>query len=70
MTAHASLTREFSAIEPLQRPYLLTYEMEDDAGISELVGAGLRFSDWLRRIDLERAKEFVKLWDAFLKEQI
>ena len=45
-------------------------KMEDDAGISELVGAGLRFSDWLRRIDLERAKEFVKLWDAFLKEQI
>ena len=32
MIAHASLTREFSAIEPLQRPYLLTYEMEDDAG--------------------------------------
>ena len=32
MTAHASLTREFSAIEPLQRPYLLTYELDEADG--------------------------------------
>lgn len=45
-------------------------KMEDDAGISELVSSGIRFSDWLRKVDLEKAKEFVRLWDAFLKEQI
>ena len=32
MIAHASLTREFSAIEPLQRPYLLTYELDEADG--------------------------------------
>ena len=32
MIAHASLTREFSAIEPLQRPYLLTYELDEVDG--------------------------------------
>lgn len=43
---------------------------EDDSGISGLVGAGIRFSDWLRKSDPGRAKEFVKLWDAFLKDQL
>ena len=32
MIAHASLTREFSAIESLQQPYLLTYELDEAGG--------------------------------------
>ncbi len=36
MIAHASLTREFSAIEPLQRPYLLTYELDEADGGCQL----------------------------------
>ncbi len=45
-------------------------KMEDDAGISELVSAGMRFGDWLRKIDLDKAKEYVEYWDAFIKDQI
>lgn len=45
-------------------------KMEDDVGISELVSAGMRFGDWLRKIDLDKAKEFVNWWDAFIKDQI
>ena len=32
MIAHASLTREFSAIETLQQPYRLTYALEPSGG--------------------------------------
>lgn len=45
-------------------------KMEEDVGISELVSAGMRFGDWLRKIDLDKAKEFVNWWDAFIKDQI
>lgn len=45
-------------------------KMEEDVGISELVSAGMRFGDWLRKIDLDKAKEFVNYWDAFIKDQI
>lgn len=45
-------------------------KMENDTGISDLVSAGIRFSDWMRRVDMDKAKEFVQLWDAFLKEQL
>lgn len=45
-------------------------KMEMDIGISDLVSAGIRFSDWLRPVDMNKAKEFVRLWDAFLKEKL
>ncbi len=45
-------------------------KMEMDTGISDLVSAGIRFSEWLRPVDMDRTKEFVRLWDAFLKEQL
>lgn len=45
-------------------------KMEMDTGISDLVSAGIRFAEWLRPIDMGKTKEFVALWDAFLKEQI
>ena len=32
MEAYTPLIREFSAIEPLQRPYLLTYELDEADG--------------------------------------
>ena len=44
--------------------------METDVGISDIISVGMRFGEFLRRVDLEKAKEFVKLWDVFLKEQI
>lgn len=45
-------------------------KMENDTGISDLVSAGIRFSEWLRPVNMEKAREFVQLWDAFLKEQL
>lgn len=45
-------------------------KMEDDTGISELISAGMRFGNWLRRTDLDKAKDFIQLWDAFIKDQI
>lgn len=44
--------------------------METDVGISDIISVGMRFGEFLRRVDLEKAKEFIRLWDLFLKEQI
>lgn len=44
--------------------------LELDVGISDIISVGMRFGEWLRRIDLEKAKEFTRYWDAFIKEQI
>lgn len=45
-------------------------KMEDEAGISDLISAGMRFIEWLRKADLDKAKEFVTFWDAFIKDQV
>lgn len=44
--------------------------METDVGISDIISVGMRFGEWLRKVDLDKTKEYVKLWDLFLKEQI
>lgn len=44
--------------------------METDVGISDIISVGMRFGEWLRRVDLDKAKEYVQYWDLFLKEQI
>ncbi len=44
--------------------------METDVGIADIVSVGTRFTEWLRKVDLDKAKEFIGYWDAFLKEQI
>lgn len=44
--------------------------MEIDVGISDIISVGMRFGEWLRRVDLDKAKEYVQYWDLFLKEQI
>ena len=44
--------------------------MEVDVGISDIISVGMRLGEWLRRVDLDKAKEYVQYWDLFLKEQI
>ena len=44
--------------------------MEIDVGISDIISVGMRFGEWLRRVDLDKAKEYVQYWDLFLKEEI
>ena len=45
-------------------------KMENDIDISSLIDAGMRFGEFLRRTDLDKAREFMKLWDVFLTEQM
>lgn len=45
-------------------------KLEKDVGISEIVSCGMQFVDFVRAIDTEKAKEFVDLWDAFLKSKL
>ena len=44
--------------------------METDVGVADLISSGMRFGDWLRIKDINKAKEFMKLWDLFLKDQM
>lgn len=45
-------------------------KLENDLGISSLIDAGIRFGNFMRTIDLEEAKKFVKYWDMFLNDQM
>ena len=45
-------------------------KIESESGIHELVGAGMAFLTWLRKINPEKAIEFTELWDAFIKEKL
>lgn len=45
-------------------------KMENDVGLSDIISVGMRFIDWLRPVDMERAKEFTALWDAFIKDSL
>lgn len=44
--------------------------METDVGIADLVSVGIRFIEWIRPIDLDKAKEVTILWDKFIKDQL
>lgn len=45
-------------------------KMESDVGIADLVSSGLKFIEWLRNIDLGKAKDVTIYWDKFLKDQL
>ena len=39
-------------------------------GVSEIISVGMKFINWLRPYDLDRSKEYLKLWDAFIKDSL
>jgi DNA-binding XRE family transcriptional regulator len=43
-------------------------KLETDVGVGEIISTGMKFVTWLRSFDVERSKEFLKLWDAFIKD--
>nr|DAV78493.1 MAG TPA: putative transcription regulator [Caudoviricetes sp.] len=43
-------------------------KLETDVGISDIISVGMKFINWLRPYDLDRSKEYLKLWDAFMKD--
>lgn len=45
-------------------------KMETDVGITDLVNVGMRFIEWIRPIDLDKAKEVTVLWDKFIKDSL
>jgi transcriptional regulator with XRE-family HTH domain len=45
-------------------------KIETDAGIAEVVAVGIRFTNWLRQTDVEKAKEVSNMYDSFIKSQL
>ncbi len=45
-------------------------KLQNDAGITDIVNVGIKFTNWLRGIDIEKAKEYNELWDLFIKDQM
>ena len=45
-------------------------KIETDAGIAYIVNAGIKLTNWLRQTDLDLAKRFSDLLDAFIKDQL
>ncbi|MBR5607868.1 MAG: DDE transposase family protein [Bacteroidaceae bacterium] len=43
-------------------------KMEADVGIADIISVGMRFIGWIRPVDIEKSKEFIRLWDAFIKD--
>lgn len=43
-------------------------KLESDVGISDIISVGMRFADWMRPQDPEKAKEFIRLFDNFIKD--
>lgn len=45
-------------------------KMEKDVGIADIISVLTGFVEWLRPVDLEKAKEITKLADAFIKDKL
>jgi transcriptional regulator with XRE-family HTH domain len=45
-------------------------KMETETGIAEIVSVGTRFLEFLRTIDLDKAKEFTQFFDIFIKQNL
>lgn len=44
--------------------------LESEASISDIISVAKKFIEWLRPVELEKAKEISSLFDAFIKEQM
>lgn len=45
-------------------------KMETEVGIKDIVEVGGKFIDWIRAVDLDKAKDITALYDAFIKDQL
>lgn len=45
-------------------------KMEQEAGIADIIGVLIGFIDWLRPLDLEKAREITRLADAYIKDRL
>lgn len=44
--------------------------LEIECGVREIVNVSVKFLDWLRKVDLNKAQELSDYFDAFIKEQL
>lgn len=44
--------------------------MEQEAGIAETIGVLTNFIEWLRPLDLDKAKDVTRLADAYIKDKL
>lgn len=45
-------------------------KMEQEVGIADMISVLTGFIEWLRALDLEKAKELTRLADAFIKDKL
>jgi predicted transcriptional regulator len=45
-------------------------KMETETGIAEMISVATRFVEFLRPVDLDKAKEFTRLFDLFIKQNL
>jgi len=45
-------------------------KMETETGIADIISVGTRFVEFLRPIDLEKAKETTRLFDIFIRQNL
>jgi transposase-like protein len=45
-------------------------KMETKTGIADIISVGTRFIEFLRPIDLDKAKDFTRLFDIFIKQNL
>lgn len=45
-------------------------KMEGDIGVADIISVGERFVNFLRKVDLEKAKETVFFFDSFIKDSL
>ncbi len=45
-------------------------KMETEVGIKDLCEVGQKFIEWLRPVDLDKAKDIAALYDAFIKDNM
>lgn len=44
--------------------------LEIECGVRDIVNVSVKFLDWLRKVDLDKAQELSDYFDAFIKEQL
>ena len=62
--------REEAEADTLNKLATAIKKMETDVGVADIISVGMKFINWLRPFDLDKSKEFLRLWDAFIKDSL
>lgn len=45
-------------------------KMESDIGVSDIISVAKKFTNWLRKFDIDTARDITSLFDGFIKENL